>query len=145
VLENVGVRTSPQRTRFKEIVTLSNLEIIMPIAVLVLSFLSKLFIDRSTTMPQTIESILEFPVDITFLAISLIVGFTISPTGNPRDGMAWFALYMIFAILIVFLWRRSVKCFDNGWSWWLLFCAIINYPLAIYALINAIQLVSKGV
>jgi len=123
---------------------LSNLEIIMPAFVLGLSFMLKLFIDRSTTAPQAIESTLELPVDVTVLAMSLIVGFTISPTGNPREGMAWFAFYMFSAVFIVFLWRRSIKCFDAGSIKTLLFLAGTNYLMALSALVNSIRLVMGG-
>jgi len=113
----------------------------MPTIVLGLSFMLKLFIDRSTTMPQAIESTLELPVDITFLAISLVVGFTISPTGNPREGMVWFAFYMFAAVFIVFLWRRSIRSFDVGHVGSVVLLAGVNYAMAIFALVNSIGLV----
>ncbi|MBJ2181606.1 MULTISPECIES: hypothetical protein [Pseudomonas] len=120
---------------------MDRLELFMPAIVLGLSFMLKLFIDRSTTMPQAIESTLELPVDITFLAISLVVGFTISPTGNPREGMAWFAFYMFAAIFIVFFWRRSIKYFDVGHVKSVVCLAGANYLMAIFALVNSVNLV----
>jgi hypothetical protein len=113
----------------------------MPAIVLGLSFTLKLFIDRSTTAPQAVESTLELPVDITFLAISLVVGFTISPSGDAREGMAWFAFYMFAAIFIVFLWRRSIRQFDSGSIGTVVFLAGANYFIAVTALVNAIGIV----
>lgn len=121
---------------------MDTLEIIMPAIVLGLSFALKLFIDRSTTLPDTIESVLELPGDITFLASSLIVGFTISSNGNAKEGLAWFSFYIFSAIFIVFLWRRSIKYFTNN-SHVVAFClAAINYLLAITALVNSIKLIT---
>lgn len=116
----------------------------MPVVVLGLSFMLKLFIDRSTTAPDAIVSTLELPVDITFLSISLIVGFTIAPSGDSKAGMAWFAFYMFAAIFIVFLWRRSMKCFDSGSVKTVIMLAGCNYFMAITALVNSIGLISGG-
>ena len=109
-----------------------------------LSFMLKLFIDRSTTAPDAIVSTLELPVDITFLSISLIVGYTIAPSGDSKAGLAWFAFYMFAAIFIVFLWRRSIKCFDAGSKKAVIFLAGAHYFLAITALVNSITLITGG-
>jgi hypothetical protein len=116
----------------------------MPVVVLGLSFMLKLFIDRSTTAPDAIVSTLELPVDITFLSISLIVGFTIAPSGDAKAGLAWFAFYMFAAIFIVFLWRRSIKSFDAGGRKTVILLAGANYFLAISALVNSVSLITGG-
>jgi len=123
---------------------LTSIEIIMPVVVLGLSFMLKLFIDRSTTAPDAIVSTLELPVDITFLSISLIVAYTIAPSGDSKAGLAWFAFYMFAAIFIVFLWRRSIKSFDAGSRKPVIFLAGANYFLAITALVNSINLITGG-
>ncbi len=120
------------------------LEVIMPVLVLGLSFMLKLFIDRSTTAPDAIVSTLELPVDIIFLSISLIVGFIIAPSGDAKSGLAWFAFYIFAAIFIVFLWRRSIKSFDSGSQKTVICLAGVNYFLAITALVNSIRLITGG-
>lgn len=121
---------------------MTSLEITMPVVLLGLSFMLKLFIDRSTTAPDAIVSTLELPVDITFLSISLIVGYTIAPSGDSKAGLAWFAFYMFAAIFIVFLWRRSIKNFDSGSQKTVILLAGVNYFLAITALVNSVSLIT---
>ena len=120
------------------------LEIIMPIIVLGLAFLLKLLIDRSASIPDAISSTLELPVDITFLAMSLIVGFTIAPLGQAKEGMAWFALYVFGAILIVFIWRRSIKSFESNSHKTAFFLGVVNYLISITAIVHSIKLVTGG-
>lgn len=114
----------------------------MPLLVLALAFALKLFIDRTTTLPDAIESALELPVDIVFLATSLVVGYTISPSGSTKEGLAWFGFYILGAILIVFLWRRSRKSYDAKSSKTSLGLAAASYFLSITALVFAIRLVT---
>ena len=115
----------------------------MPVLVLGLSFALKLFIDRSTTAPDFIVSTLELPVDITFLSTSLIVGYTIAPSGDPQAGLAWFGFYIFASIFIVFLWRRGIKSFDSGSKVTVVFLAGANYFLAITALVNSLSLITE--
>lgn len=118
------------------------LEVIMPMIVLGLAFALKLFIDRTASIPDTISSTLELPVDITFLSISLIVGFTIAPSGETKEGLAWFALYVLVAIFIVFIWRRSVKCFESNSHKSAFWLGALNYLISITAIVHSIKLVT---
>ncbi|MCK4935307.1 MAG: hypothetical protein KAR84_00520 [Elusimicrobiales bacterium] len=119
------------------------LEIIMPIIVLGLAFALKLFIDRTASLPDAISSTLELPVDITFLAISLIVGFTIAPSGETKVGLAWFAFYVLGVIFIVFIWRRSIKCFETNSHKTAFFLGALNYLISITAIVHSIKLVTE--
>ena len=128
-----------------------NLEILMPILLLALSFVIKLLTDRSVNVFDFLRSLLELPTEIAFLAISLIVAFTISNDSNHGEGLAWFVAFMVGVIMIVFLWRRSEAllintsgtttgfgtnkaCFLAGGL------AILNYLIATSGLIYAIGL-----
>lgn len=118
------------------------LNFIMPGVVLLLSFTLKMFIDRSTSGPDAIVSTLELPVDIIFLSISLITGYTLSQGGNPILGFAWFSIYIIGAIIIVVLWRRSIQYFDTNRFILILLIATLNYALSITALVHSIGIIS---
>ena len=62
---------------------MSALEIWLPGCILVLAFVLKLFVDRVAGVPDFIAALIELPVDIAFLAISLVAAFTISPSTSP--------------------------------------------------------------
>ncbi len=54
----------------------------LPLAILVLAFLLKLFLDRRPNPADYAQAFLALPVDVAFLAISLVAGFCIS---RPDD------------------------------------------------------------
>ncbi|MBK8725174.1 MAG: hypothetical protein IPL96_03715 [Holophagaceae bacterium] len=120
------------------------LELIMPAILLLLSFLLKLLIDRTAKIPDAISSALELPVDITFLAVSLVVGYTISPSGDAKFGLACFGFYILVAIIIVFIWRRSVFYFTIDMRKTTIFLGIFNYFLSTTAIVVSIKLVTGG-
>lgn len=120
-----------------------SLSIIMPAIVLGLSFFLKMFVDRQTTANDAIGSALELPVDIIFLSISLIVGFILTPSANALMGFAWFGCYLVLAILIVFIWRRSTHNHINDGKY--MFLGFFNYLLSISSLYFSIKLLTGGI
>lgn len=118
------------------------LSIIMPAIVLGLSFFLKMFIDRQTTANDAIGSALELPVDIVFLSISLIVGFILTPKANTLMGFAWFGCYLVLAVLIVFIWRRSTNNHINNGKY--VGLGFLNYLLSIFSLYFSIKLLTGG-
>lgn len=123
---------------------MNSLEIMMPTMVLALSFALKLFIDRTATLPDAISSALELPVDIAFLATSLIVGFTLSSAGDPKLGMAWFGFYLLGTVFIVVLWRRSITLFLAEKHFWSLCLGAANYMIAITAIFQSVNFLTGG-
>jgi len=117
------------------------LEIALPASLMVLAFLLKLFIDRSTTAPVLIKSLYELPVDMAFLAMSLIVAFTIGSKDNPSKGLLYFILYTVGAIFVVFLWRRSIKYFEENKNTISGFLAALNYSGTLLGAYISIKLV----
>lgn len=86
------------------------IEIALPGTLLFTKFLLKLFVDRSATLPDMVSAVLALPVDIVFLAASLLAGYAISTT-NPKNGLLLFAGCICLSLLIVVLWRRCEKQF----------------------------------
>ena len=116
----------------------------MPSILLVMSYLLKIFVDRSASLPDAIRAFLELPVDIVFLATTLIVGFSIMKPENAMSGMAWFGGYIIGAFVVVILWRRSVKFFETEKYLIATPLVLINYTLCAYGLMRAIDMVTGG-
>lgn len=112
--------------------------IAMPIIVLLLSFSLKLFIDRTTTVNDAITSSLELPVDIAFVSLSLIIGFTISPHGDPQLGLLWFCSYLIATIFIVVFWKKSINSYITNGKFFIF--GSLNYVISITGLVLSIKL-----
>jgi hypothetical protein len=83
-------------------------------------------------------------VDIAFVAMSLVVGFTISRPAAVTLGLFTFLIYVIGAIVLVAIWRRSVSLFETNKKLGTIVLAVVNYALAIYALNVAIGLVTQS-
>ena len=123
---------------------MTNVEIIMPALLLIMSYLLKIFVDRSASLPDALSAFLELPVDVTFLATSLIVGFSLVKPENSNLGFVWFFGYLIGAFIVVILWRRSTKLFQSENYYSAIPLVMVNYAIVGWALINAIELVSGG-
>lgn len=115
---------------------MEHLEIILPITLLVLAFGLKLAIDRSVEVPTIIQALCELPVDIIFLSISFLIAFTISKPADPSEGLFFTIAFIVIAILVVIIWRKSLKLFEikNGF-WLLLLC--LNLAISIFCLIQS--------
>ncbi len=110
---------------------IDNLNIILPIAILILAFLLKLFIDRNVEIPLIIRSIYELPVDIIFLSISFIAAFTISTGIEKNEGLFYCFVYLIVAIINVIIWRRTIKLFERGKTFWSIILTLVNFFITI--------------
>jgi hypothetical protein len=121
---------------------MSALEIWLPGCILVLAFVLKLFVDRVAGVPDFIAALIELPVDIAFLAISLVAAFTISDQSHTSKGLIAFVIYVVGAVIVVFLWRRSQSLFVADQHLPSAGVAILGYVLCINGLIYAVGLVS---
>ena len=115
-------------------------EIILPIILLILAFLFKLLIDRTTTLPLFLKALYELPVDIAFLATSFIIAYIISSPTNAEDGLFRILVYLIGTIMITFFWRRSINCFEKDHYLWSGILAVVGFAFSIYGLVSSIQL-----
>lgn len=123
---------------------MEHLEIVLPIVVLTLSFLLKLYIDRNVEIPLFVRSIHELPVDIIFLTISFLVAFTISVKDDMKNsGLLYCFIFLIVAIISVIIWRRSVKLFELEKTFQSILLTSINFAVTIYCLNIAISFLSK--
>ena len=105
---------------------MDHLNIILPLTLLLIGFLLKLFIGRNIETPKLIEALCELPVDIMFLALSFAIAFTISNSVNQAAGLFYCFGGMAIAILVVVLWRISINLYDskNKHNLWVLILAV---------------------
>ena len=124
---------------------MNSLEIWLPVVLLVLAFLLKLLIDRASTAPIFIQSLMELPVDIAFLAMSFVIAFTINAGGRAGEGLLYFLTYIICSIVLVFFWRRSNSCFERDNYLMVGVLTSLNYFASITGVYMAINLVTEVV
>jgi hypothetical protein len=122
---------------------MSALEIVLPIVILVLSFLMKLFVDRSPDLPSLIETTYELPIDIIFLAITFAAAFAITNSAQSGRGLFHFSIYIGLAIIIIVMSRRSNKLFivDKKTQSSALF--VLNTVIAVVTLLVSMRLVAS--
>ncbi len=117
-------------------------EVILPGVLLLLAFFLKLSIDREVDIPNTIYAFLELPVDVSFLATSFIAAFTITATHpDSEKGFIYFTCYLLFAGLVIFLWRKSCRLFEAEKYKTTIAISLVNYTICSACLIRAIQLI----
>jgi hypothetical protein len=121
---------------------MSKLEIVLPAIVLALSFMMKLFVDRTPNIPIAIQTTYELPIDIVFLALTFAAAFVIIKPGESGRGIVHFAVYVGISVLAIVLARRSNRFFDR--NRWLLSAAlfVFNLVIALSTLVISMKLVS---
>ena len=121
------------------------IEIALPGTILVLKFLLKLFVDKSATWADGVSAVLALPVDVLFLATSLVAAMVIASPDHARDGLILFIVFVALAVLAVVLWRRSDKLFVDDRHGWCAFAATVNFLISFGALVTAVKEISTGV
>ena len=119
---------------------MEHLNIILPGLLVLIAFLLKLVVDRSVEIPNTIQAIIELPVDIVFLALTFSVAFTLTSVENQANGLFYGFVGFAFAIVVVLLWKKTQKFFISGSKWWILLI-FLNLSLSGYAVIKSVELV----
>ena len=117
---------------------MGHIEVILPIAILILAFLLKLTIDRSVEAPILIQALYELPVDIVFLALSFLAAHTIALTTSKNTALFYCFVITIVSVINVILWRRSIKLFDKKSIIWSLVLTFINYSVTTFILYKVI-------
>ncbi|MBY6135130.1 hypothetical protein KUV61_04775 [Nocardioides marinus] len=118
-----------------------NLDLVLPISVIALAFTVKLFVDRSTSLPDFVASILELPVDIMFLAISLMVGLAIASADGENEHTIYLILLIILAIIVVGLWRKSAMFFENEHFKMSVGLAVASYTISVTSVVATIKMI----
>lgn len=113
--------------------------IFLPIALLILSFVVKMSIEREVDLPKTLQSFIELPSDIMFLSASLIIAFILSKSTKIDNGLLWFIGCLTLSIIVVLLWRKAEKQLMKK-SWHALWITIISYLIAIPVLVLSIYI-----
>ena len=85
----------------------SHPEVIFPLATLLLAACLKFSVARPVTRITALESVFELPVDIMFLALSLLAGGIITQIIDAIDGFVTCVIFISITIIVCLLWRQS--------------------------------------
>jgi hypothetical protein len=89
----------------------------LPGSVIALKFLFRLSVGQEVKKVDLFKAILNFPVDLAFLAVSfaaIILPYMQSRPVNPistKEVMLWFALYIVAAFVVTIFTKSSDKAF----------------------------------
>jgi len=111
--------------------------IILPVALLVLSFMVKMSIEREVDLPKALQSLIELPTDIMFLSSSLIIAYILINASDVGNGLLWFIGCVVLSIIVVVLWRKAESQLVKK-SWNALWLSIVSYLFAVPTLVLAI-------
>ncbi|WP_449435079.1 hypothetical protein [Pedobacter steynii] len=100
---------------------MTHLDITLPFLILGMTYVVKLMIDENVDKVKAICSMCELPIDMIFLAISFLIAIVISDASNRNEGLFYMLLFMVLAMLNVFLAKRSIRMYqahvNNKWVW----------------------------
>ena len=113
--------------------------IILPVGLLLLSFLIKMSIEREVDLPKALMSLVELPTDIMFLSSSLVIAYILSNKNQLENGLLGFVGCLILSVLVVLIWRKAeAKLAAQSWAaFWL---SLISYVIAIPVLVISISI-----
>lgn len=117
-----------------------HLNLLLPVALVAMAFILKLFVDQSVDTPRIIQSLYELPVSVIFLSLTFITAYIISSVNNIGVGLCYIYFYIIFAVVIIFLWRRSLRSFEMDHYIRSALLFIINASISGYLLYQAVSI-----
>ena len=88
-------------------------------------------------------AILELPVNIAFLAMSFVAGFTIANPARTSDGVITFCIYVAVSVIVVVCWRRSLRMFDTNRYLGTAILGSLNILLCVFGLVCAVRLLGS--
>ena len=114
------------------------IKIILPIFLLTLQVALKFFIDRRVTFFDFVMALLELPVSMLFLSLSLLAAFVIGGLTGAEKAFSAFVIVLVFYVICIFLWRRSVDRFEKEFMKSTLALGASNFILSLPSLIYTI-------
>jgi hypothetical protein len=121
------------------------IDIALPGSLLLAKLLLRVLIDRSVTTADWVSAILALPIDIVFLAASLVAAHTITNPENVKDGLLQIITCLAFASFTVFLSRRSDGFFSADRYIATVLAAAINYSISMFILGSSLILLASKV
>jgi len=89
---------------------------ILPIALLFLVFLLKLFIGRVYSILEVWRAAVEVPVDISIFGVSTLISFILLLKGGVTlpGPLVWLVVFIGLKVFSIVIWRQSIATLDKG-------------------------------
>lgn len=118
---------------------------LLPLILLGLQFSLKFFIDRRATAYNFFTAILEVPISILFISLSLLSAFIIAGTGDVQKAFIYVLCILVVLIFCIFFWRRSVEHFEKKNFGYSTSLGILNFVLSLPILLYIVYyLINNG-
>lgn len=117
---------------------------LLPVILLALQVALKFFIDRRATAFNFVTALLEVPISILFLSLSLLAGYIINGKGDVHFAFCSFITLIILLVFCIFFWRRSVDNFERKNFWSAISLGGLNYVISLPTLFLAIYFIIQN-
>ena len=119
--------------------------VILPLALLLLKAAFKVAIDQQVSGTIIVRSLIAAPVDIIFLSLSFLCAFILSPVGTTTaiqlgSLVSVLIVLVLMCLLTVIFSRRSDRNFDGSRFWFTLALSILAYSTSVPWLVFSINL-----
>ena len=116
---------------------------LLPIILLGIQFSLKFFVDRKATAYNFAIAMLEIPISIFFITLSLIGGFIVAGNKGLEKGFLLFIIIIPLLIFGIFFWRRSVEHFEKKNFGYAICLGFLNYTLSIPTILLVVSCLIK--
>lgn len=102
-------------------------------------FMIKLVVNRGAGKVEIIQAIIELPVSLFSLSLSLLMALIIAAkfTNEALPLICFMFISFPVALLLISIWRHSQTLFAEKKYGWVIFYAILNFLISTFALYNA--------
>lgn len=116
-----------------------------PIIILVLAFFMKISIGRGFALGNYGVGLLELPVDLFFVSISIFATTILTHSDNIQQKIQTLIIYLIFAVVSAIIWRFNETLFLSKTKkrWWCAILIPLNIIIAFYFFMITIDLVKQ--
>lgn len=116
----------------------------IPILVLLISTSFKLFIGQNPSWFNFFKSMLEFPLNLIFTAISFVTGFLITKSETNFRVVFYLLSFILIVGIITLIWRKATSHFEEEKYWTAIILTSLNYSISLTVLVISIN-VLKGI
>ncbi|MFY0405681.1 hypothetical protein [Solicola sp. PLA-1-18] len=116
----------------------------VPALILAYKFAMRVMIDKEVSFPDFIKQLLSLPIDISFLAVSLVAGLLVVTQDVDERDLALLVASMIVGAVAVFLSRRSDRFFTESRIGMLFVPLTINLFITVGLLVYIVSYIQDG-
>lgn len=113
-------------------------KIMLPLILLGLQFSMKYFIDRRATFFNFATSILEIPISVLFVSISLLSGYIIAQLYDIQMAFIYVLGILVITSFCIFFWKRSVEHFERKNFGYSSMLAVLNFIISLPVLVYVV-------